>query len=130
MPMRLTGKDEAIRLVTDDIETAFNRFLLAFYAAIQSGTPVDTGYHRLNWLVEYGGFVARVVGTRPARGSAEIPAPAYPAGVWKVTSGSVFFHNSAPVIKLLEEGIQPTARQSPQGILGPALAAIRGLLAA
>jgi hypothetical protein len=124
MPIRMIGKDEDIRLVVQDIETAFNRFLIAFFQAVVSGTPVDTGFHRGCWLIEYGRFVARVVGSRANPG----PVPsATQAGVWRATAGNIFVHNSGVAIDLLEDGL---SAQAPQGMLGPALAGTRGLLEA
>jgi hypothetical protein len=124
MPIRMIGKAEAVTLVTDALEATFNRFLLAFFQAVVSGTPVDTGFPWGCWLIEFGRFVARVVGSRANPG----PVPsATQAGVWRATAGNIFVHNSGVAIDLLEDGL---SAQAPQGMLGPALAATRGLLEA
>ena len=97
----------------------FSGFL---YQAITFGTPVKTGHARVNWLIDFANFVARVEGTRPDPDSGvEIPPPSGEAlQTWTADKGNIFIHNSVEYVQFLEEG---SSDQADQGILLPALAA-------
>ena len=132
MPIRMVGKDQDLARIKQELEKEFIDFLLEFYAVVTRTTPVDTGYARVNWLIDFGRIVARLVGTRPnVRGRAPRSGAliAAPTGqlltTWKIEAGNVFIHNSVDYIVFLDEGSSP---QADQGILDPALAATRGLL--
>jgi hypothetical protein len=129
MPIRQRGETESIKLVEGSIEEVMNRFIPRYYDALIKVTPVETGFHRSNWLTQYGAYNPRKIGERPAAGrggQGEIPPRPFDAGVWTVTSGNVYFHNSGDVIDGLEEGY--ISNNAPQGMLLPALAQTRGLL--
>ncbi|MGI9462396.1 MAG: hypothetical protein ACR2OM_00540, partial [Aestuariivirgaceae bacterium] len=54
--------------------------------------------------------------------NARINAAAQFLKQWKIDSGDIFVHNSGPAIEFLDEG---SSKQAKQGILDPAVAAVR-----
>lgn len=117
MPIRMVGKEASLRRVNDGVENHVRRVIVAFDQAIVSGTPVDTGRARANWFMSFGRVSAR-----------ETDSLAVPDTLrgnrWKITDGNIYVHNSVEYIVYLDEG---SSAQAPQGLIDPALAAIRGL---
>lgn len=138
MPIRASGFDEEIERMVEEVQITTRRIGFAWYQAIISGTPVDTGQHRNNWHMDFGGVSARFDGsTAPSRrdkplsqlppldgtSNARLGAIAKQLETWKIDSGNIFIHNSGPAIFKLDSG--EGSAQAKQGILDPATAAVR-----
>ena len=125
MPIRDDGFDDDIEALTAEIEEDVQKIALAWLQAIMSGTPVDKGFHRNEWHLDFGSVNARIEGSpeQPGNTGARLRIAAQFLEGWTVDRGSIFIHNSGPAIEFLDEG---SSQQAPQGILDPATAAIRG----
>lgn len=122
MPIRFIGKEDDLQKVIEEGEINFRKALLAYYQAVTSATPIDTGNARANWFMDFNGYSPKTTGSR------ENPGRVLPDG-GKVNNfvhevRSVIFHNSVEYVVYLEEG---TSAQAPQGILNPAFNAVRRL---
>ena len=122
MPITPKDTDQSIKTLTEDVEGDVREIALAWYRAIKSGTPVDTGFHRENWFADSGAVRARVRGSPESVPQGGDAVSARSIQSWRLGSGSIFIHNSAPAIVFLDEG---SSAQAPQGILDPAFAAVR-----
>ena len=137
MPIRAEGFDEEIEKLTLEVETETKKIAFAWLQALMLGTPVDTGFHRNNWHLDFGSVNARVEGS-PGPGSGQaltslppldgtssgrLRAAAAFLESWNVGRGSIFIHNSGPAIEILDSG--EGSAQARQGILDPATAAVR-----
>ena len=115
------GIPAEIDRVFDELSRDVIRFALGFYQALTSEMPVDTGHARVNWLIDFGSYVGRVIGTRPTSGSTPIPARSgQELATWTVTQGDIYVHNSVEYIEYIEGG---ELTNHPQGVIQPALAA-------
>jgi hypothetical protein len=138
MPIRAEGFDDDIDHLIEEVETRNREIALTWLQAIMSGTPVDTGFHRNNWQMDFGRVNARLEGEAPSgerRGepltslppldgasSQRLRAAASLLESWGLGSGSIFIHNSGPAITRLDDG---SSAQAKQGILDPATTAVR-----
>ena len=115
--MRVEGVDAAIEQIKADVSKIVREFGIVLFQALVSGTPVETGYARGNWLIDFGRENLRTIGSR------ESP-PGVPTGgqvaTWRIDSGSLVFHNSVEYIAELDRG---SSAQAPQGMVDPAIAA-------
>jgi hypothetical protein len=138
MPIRADGFDDDIEALILEVETETRKIAFAWLQALMIGTPVDTGFHRNNWHLDFGSVNARVEGSAPPSGRdqalAELPpldgtsngrlrAAAGFLETWTIQRGSIFIHNSGPAIEILDSG--DGSAQASQGILDPATAAVR-----
>ena len=123
MPIRAEGSDDDIEALIDEVETENRKIAFAWLQAIMSGTPIDKGFHRNNWQMDFGSVNPRVEGSPTNVPQGVEAAAAQFLESWTIDSGSIFIHNSGPAIGFLDEG---SSQQAPQGILDPATAAIRG----
>ena len=124
MPITSSGSDDDIKLLIEEAEVNTREVALAWLQAIMSGTPIDKGFHRNNWHIDFGSVNARVEGSPTNVPQGTEAAATQLLETWTIDSGSIFIHNSAPAIVFLDEG--SSKDQAPQGILDPATAAIRG----
>ncbi|MGI9498545.1 MAG: hypothetical protein ACR2P3_00780 [Geminicoccaceae bacterium] len=137
MPIKATGFDKDIEALTVEVEREVQEIAFAWLQAIMIGTPVDTGFHRNNWHLDFGSVNVRVEGSAPASGrdqaltslppldgtsSGRLRAAASFLESWTIESGSIFIHNSGPAIEYLDDG---SSAQADQGILDLATAAVR-----
>ena len=137
MPIRAEGFDKDIEALIDEAETEVRKVAFAWLQALMLGTPVNFGFHRNNWHLDFNSANLRVEGSPgPPR---EKPLESLPAldgtstgrlraaaaflESWNITTGSIFIHNSGPAILILDSG--EGSKQAPQGILDPATAAVR-----
>jgi len=116
MPIKMVGKEIAIRETERGIEGEFRRFIVGADQAIVSRTPVDTGRARGGWIMSFGSF-------RPTPSTSTGRPNTSRGNAWTVGKGNVFIHNSVEYIVFLDEGSSP---QAPQGILDPAVASVAG----
>ncbi len=123
MPIRFEGTDKDIEALKADVEAEVKKIALTWYQAIITGTPVDTGFHRNNWQLDFGAVNPRVDGSPASPPQGTEPAAARFLEGWTIEAGSIFIHNSGPAIEYLDEG---SSTQAPQGIIDPATAAVRG----
>jgi len=117
VPVRVEGIPETIANITKDIEDHVRLLGISLFQALVSGTPVDTGYARGNWLIDFGRENLRTIGSR------ESPPGVPSAGqvdAWRIDQGNLVFHNSVEYIVYLDAG---SSAQAPQGIVDPAIAA-------
>ena len=134
MPIRfIIGPNEIEDLVVE-VEGDVIEFSLFLYQAITTGTPVDTGHARVNWLIDFANFVARVEGTRPEipgrepRSGALIGPPSdAKLETWTADRGNIFIHNSVEYVQFLEDN--SSDQTDGQGIIMPALAAAQARFA-
>lgn len=138
MPIRAEGFDDDLDELIIEVQTRNQEIALTWLQAIMIGTPVDTGFHRNNWQLDFGSVNARVEGSPPPSeqagqaltslppldgdSNARLRAAASFLESWNIDSGSIFIHNSAPAISRLDDG---SSKQAPQGILDPATTAVR-----
>ena len=138
MPIRDDGFDDDIEALIDEVETETRKIAFDWLQAIMSGTPVDTGFHRNNWQLDFGAVNARVDGSPPpserqgatitklppldGNSNARLRVAAQFLESWEIDRGSIFIHNSGPAIEFLDDG---SSAQADQGILDPATAAVR-----
>lgn len=138
MPIRVEGFDDDINELISEVETRNQEIALTWLQAIMIGTPVDTGFHRNNWQMDFGSVNVRVEGSPPPSerqgqlltslppldgdSNARLRAAASFLESWNIDSGSIFIHNSGPAITRLDAG---SSKQAKQGILDPATAAVR-----
>ena len=120
MPVRVEGVDAAIEQIKADISKIVREFGITLFQGLVSITPIDTGYARGNWLIDFGRENLRTVGSRDS-------PPGAPTGgqvaTWRIDSGSLVFHNSVEYITELDRG---SSGQAPQGMVDPAIAAAIG----
>lgn len=124
MPITVRGLDQDIRRLTDELEREIRQIIVATDQAVVSGTPVDLGTLRANWLMDFGSVRARTTT------STAIPDTSR-GNAWNFGDGNIFIHNSldyAPVIDAgrgVRDGQLRGSEQAPQGIIDPAIAQIR-----
>lgn len=138
MPIRPKGFDDDIEALIVEVQTETRKIAFSWLQAIMIGTPVDTGFHRNNWHMDFGSVNARVEGSPPPSerqgatinalppldgdSNARLRAAARFLESWNIGQGSIFIHNSGPAIEFLDDG---RSAQADQGILDPATAAVR-----
>lgn len=115
MPIRVKGIAEAKQLVVDEFEEWIRSVAVALDQAIVFGTPVDTGTARGGWLMDFGSASGRQTGSTAEPDTSR-------GNRWTSRDGNIFIHNSVEYIIYLEAG---TSAQAPQGMVDPAIAAVR-----
>ncbi len=137
MPITPKGFDDDIEALIEEVETETRKIAFAWLQALMLGTPVDTGFHRNNWHLDFDAVNARVEGTPgPSSGNPRTSLPPLDGAnagrlsaaasfleSWNIRRGSIFIHNSGPAIEILDSG--EGSVQARQGILDPATAAVR-----
>ena len=63
MPITPKGFDDDIEALIDEVETETRKIAFAWLQALMLGTPVDTGFHRNNWHLDFDAVNARVEGS-------------------------------------------------------------------
>jgi len=115
--IQVIGIDQDIQQLEADIEADTRKIGLQLLQVLLVSTPVDTGYARGNWQVDFGTISPRVEGSRDA-------PPGVPTGgqiaIWQISAGPIIIHNSVEYIEFLDAG---SSAQAPQGIIDPAIAA-------
>jgi len=136
MPITADGFDEDIEALKAEAETHVQKGAFSLLQGAMTGTPVNFGQHRNNWHADIASinlrFEGNPQGPRPStreslppldrESVAHLNAAATLLESWTLESGDIFIHNSGPAIEFLEDG---SSAQAPQGILQPAIAAVR-----
>ncbi len=122
-----------VRVVVNSLEDFLHQLIKAItldivanlkMAAIEGGTPVDTGWARANWVPKIGGPFEGTAGTREAAESGNVNEGLSEGGVatvaakYKTTKGPVHITNNVPYIVNLNEG---TSKQAPAGFVQRAI---------
>lgn len=124
MPIRVRDSAAERRAFNAELERDTRRAIVALDQAIVSGTPVDTGRLKANWFMDFGGS--------PVRTTASLAVPDTNRGnAWNLGDGNVFIHNSLEYAFVIDagrgfrDGQLRGSEQASQGILDPAIAAVR-----
>lgn len=80
-----------------------------YAAPSEGGTPVDTGWARVNWIPSIGQAIAKPSGTRESVSGTAQQAGMASLGGYHITDGMVFVANPVPYIVKLNEGSSPQA---------------------
>lgn len=115
MPIVPKNFDRDLKAFEAEFETDVRRVIVTLDQAIVSGTPVDTGRARANWFMDFGSVSDRLTSSLGAPNTGR-------GNAWKSGDGNVFIHNSVDYIIYLDAG---SSAQAPQGIVDPAIAAVR-----
>lgn len=92
-------------------------------APSEGGTPVDTGWARVNWVPTIGSPFSGTAGTRKQAESGSIDRSTSAAGEasllgYKLARGQVFISNNVPYIGFLNNG---SSKQAPRGFVQRAI---------
>lgn len=124
MPIRQKNTKRDLAANGKEIERDFRKILVAADQAIVSGTPVKTGRLRANWFMDFGSVEEKTTQSLNAPNTSR-------GNAWNLTDGNVFIHNSLTYAAVIDagrgfrDGQLRGSEQAPQGILDPAIAAIR-----
>lgn len=123
MPIRIKTSELDLEAANEEIERQVRQITVSLDQAIASGTPVDTGHLRANWLMDFGAINARTTNSLTAPNTGR-------GNAWKVGDGNIFIHNTVEYAVVIDAGRSFRDGQlrgsdfAPQGILDPAIAAV------